>query len=98
ISVVLHKPVSPSALHDAVVHALMPGTGPARRTSVSPQVRFASGQRVLLVEDHPINRELAHELLGLAGLSVTEAQNGVDALIQLERESFDAVLMDVQMP
>jgi two-component system sensor histidine kinase/response regulator len=98
ISVVLHKPVSPSALHDAVVHALLPGAMPSRRTSVSAQVRFAPGQRVLLVEDHPINRELAHELLGLAGLAVVEAQNGVDALIQLERERFDAVLMDVQMP
>jgi len=98
ISGVLHKPVSPSALHDAVVHALVPGSGLRRREASGVDVRFAAGQQVLLVEDHPINRELAHELLGQAGLDVTEAQNGVEALEQLGARRFDAVLMDVQMP
>jgi two-component system sensor histidine kinase/response regulator len=60
--------------------------------------QFAPGQRVLLVEDHPINRELARELLGQAGLEVSEATNGLEALDLLGKETFDAVLMDVQMP
>jgi two-component system, sensor histidine kinase and response regulator len=98
ISVVLHKPVSPSALHDAVVHALVPGGALRRREASRLDVRFASGQDVLLVEDHPINRELARELLGQAGLQVTEACNGVEALERLSERKFDAVLMDVQMP
>jgi two-component system sensor histidine kinase/response regulator len=98
VSVVLHKPVSPSALHDAVVHALAPGARLHRRDAAGSDVRFADGQEVLLVEDHPINRELGRELLRQAGLRVTEAQNGVEALELLGERRFDAVLMDVQMP
>jgi two-component system sensor histidine kinase/response regulator len=96
--VVLHKPVSPSTLHDAVMRVLIPdGATPAPRQSVD--LRFAAGQRVLLVEDNAINREVARELLGLAGLEVAEAFNGLEALRRLDADPpYDAVLMDVQMP
>src|SRR5207245_1787738 len=47
---------------------------------------------------HPINREMARELLGRAGLLVREAENGRVALERLDAERFDVVLMDVQMP
>jgi two-component system sensor histidine kinase/response regulator len=97
IAVVLHKPISPSTLHDAVQHALSPGAR-LRRETRGPSVRFAPGQEVLLVEDHPINRELARELLQQVGLKVTEAHNGLEALALLDAQRFDAVLMDVQMP
>jgi signal transduction histidine kinase/ActR/RegA family two-component response regulator len=53
---------------------------------------------VLLAEDNPINQELAVELLEMRGHSVRIAGNGVEVLAALERESFDVVLMDVQMP
>jgi PAS domain S-box-containing protein len=59
---------------------------------------FAAGQRVLLVEDNEINREVAQEMLVIAGFSVTPTKNGVEALCALKEASFDAVLMDVQMP
>ncbi|MEO7921592.1 MAG: response regulator, partial [Thermoanaerobaculia bacterium] len=98
ITSVLHKPVSPSTLHDAVVHAFAPGATLRRRERRDPAGRFAAGQHVLLVEDHPVNRELARELLGEAGLAVTEARNGIEALEALDVRRFDAVLMDVQMP
>jgi two-component system, sensor histidine kinase and response regulator len=98
IAVVLHKPVSPSALHDAVVHALSPGARRRPRDAAGAVVRFAPGQRVLLAEDHPINRELARELLQQAALVVVEAQNGVEALELLQSQPFEAALMDVQMP
>ena len=96
IDVVLHKPVSPSTLHDAVLRVLEP-------THVSSQhlrsdVRFAAGQRLLLVEDNAINREVARELLTAAGLEVVEAHNGYEALEQLKKNEFAAVMMDVQMP
>jgi two-component system sensor histidine kinase/response regulator len=96
IDVVLHKPVSPSTLHDAVLRVLEPGH-PDPRGSES-EIRFAPGQRLLLAEDNAINREVARELLALAGLAVKEAHNGIEALRLLEEESFDGVLMDVQMP
>ncbi|RYE92830.1 MAG: PAS domain S-box protein [Myxococcales bacterium] len=54
--------------------------------------------RVLLAEDNPINALVASKLLTRAGHSVTVVGNGVDALDTLAQESFDVVLMDVQMP
>jgi CheY-like chemotaxis protein len=56
------------------------------------------GRRVLLAEDNTVNQTLAVRLLEKRGYSVTVAGNGREALAALERESFDIVLMDVQMP
>ncbi|HVR40562.1 MAG TPA: response regulator, partial [Thermoanaerobaculia bacterium] len=96
IDAVLHKPVSPSTLHDALLGVLTPGARRSRATDA--RLRFDSKKRVLLVEDNEINREVARELLRLAGLQVAEAHNGYQALDKLAAETFDAVLMDVQMP
>lgn len=60
--------------------------------------RSLKGARVLLVEDNEINRQVASELLLQAGLMVTGVTNGRQAVQVLESESFDAVLMDIQMP
>jgi signal transduction histidine kinase/CheY-like chemotaxis protein len=54
--------------------------------------------RILLAEDNVVNQRLAQRLLEKAGHTVTLAANGLLALTALEREAFDAVLMDVQMP
>ena len=56
------------------------------------------GARVLLVEDNPINREIAESLLHSAGVSVAVACNGQEALEMLARGCYDGVLMDCQMP
>jgi len=56
------------------------------------------GARILLVEDNPINQEIARHILSRAGLALRTADNGQEALDWLERESFDLVLMDCQMP
>ncbi|MFA7069176.1 MAG: response regulator, partial [Acidaminococcaceae bacterium] len=59
------------------------------------------GKKVLLVEDHPINAEIAEKLLTRKGVIVTCAENGkiaVDRFIGYEEGFFDAVLMDVRMP
>ncbi len=53
---------------------------------------------VLLVEDNPVNRQVAQRLLSLIGLSFVIAENGKEALDQLDHHAFDAVLMDCQMP
>ena len=98
IPTILHKPLSPSGLHDAIVSTLSPGerlrTAPAGLVSAG----FAPGQSVLVVEDQVINRELAREVLTQAGLSVHEARNGLEALAALDGFRPDVVLMDVQMP
>ncbi len=53
---------------------------------------------VLLVEDNPINQEIAVIMLNQQGHGVTVANNGVEALNLLEKDSFDLILMDMQMP
>jgi CheY-like chemotaxis protein len=53
---------------------------------------------VLLVEDNPVNRQVAQRLLSLAGLTLDSAENGQEAIDLLERNRYDAVLMDCQMP
>ena len=54
--------------------------------------------RVLLVEDTPLNQQVASEFLRNAKLHVTVAGNGKEALALLEHNRFDVILMDVQMP
>ncbi len=54
--------------------------------------------RVLLVEDNPVNQRVAAKLLERLGVTVTLANDGSEALAAVQRESFDAILMDCQMP
>ena len=104
---VLHKPVTPSSLHDCLVQArrLEPAAPVvARRTRETAPLSQAvrqrlAGARVLLAEDHPLNQQLACELLRRAGMEVVVAKDGREALEKLENEGpFDGVLMDCQMP
>jgi two-component system sensor histidine kinase/response regulator len=57
-----------------------------------------SGARVLLVEDNPINREVAEELLAGVGLAVDIAVDGAQAVDRVRETAYAVVLMDVQMP
>ncbi|MBK5244613.1 MAG: response regulator [Eubacteriaceae bacterium] len=60
-----------------------------------PQLRDI---RILLVEDNEINREMAWEILQEAGLKVTIANNGREAVDKVKTNAYDIVLMDIQMP
>ena len=83
----------------------MPGPGlepnalcaPAGRTICRGAIAFGSG-RILLADDHEINRFLAITLLSSAGYSVEVAANGLEALGLARENRFDLILMDVQMP
>jgi PAS domain S-box-containing protein len=57
-----------------------------------------SGKRILLVEDEPINREIASALLADAGLIIDTAEDGQQALAAAQRQGYELILMDVQMP
>ena len=57
-----------------------------------------AGRHVLIVEDEPINREIALELLREFGTTADTAENGKHALEMLKTRSYDLVLMDMQMP
>jgi len=60
--------------------------------------RHCRNARLLLVEDVPINREVAQELLRNAGLSFDVAEDGVEALERVRAFHYDLILMDMQMP
>ena len=68
----------------------------ARRET--PSRHALQGVRVLVVDDNAFNREIATTLLERGGIVVATACDGYDALERLQREEFDAVLMDCQMP
>jgi len=103
VGALLTKPVTPSALLDACATALgrtpLASTRSARRAEAQVDHRTAVvGARILLVEDNAFNQELAVDLLGRAGVVVSVAGDGQQALELLAQQPFDAVLMDCQMP
>ena len=69
-----------------------------RRGAERPVAAIRRGSVVLLVEDNAINRLVAQAMLEEAGCIVSFAETGAEALALLANESFDLVLMDVQMP
>jgi CheY-like chemotaxis protein len=103
ISSFLTKPVTSSTLHDAIMLAIGHEVISETRTGTRSEQADAAiaglrGARVLLVEDNEINQELAMELLSTNGIRVEVANDGQQALDMLEKETFDGVLMDCQMP
>jgi signal transduction histidine kinase/CheY-like chemotaxis protein/HPt (histidine-containing phosphotransfer) domain-containing protein len=68
-----------------------------KSASLQAQRRF-EGVHVLLAEDNAFNQQVASEVLAQAGVRVTLANNGQEAVELMRRERFDCVLMDVQMP
>jgi signal transduction histidine kinase len=70
---------------------------PAPKQAAAPEGGLP-GMRVLLVEDHPVNRTLALALLQRLGQRVEVAENGRQAVDLVQTQAYDVVLMDVQMP
>ncbi len=107
IEVYLMKPLKQSELLEAVRTAL---EAPNRRRQWRPEPLQLAPPRspasaagpsrlhALLVEDNLVNQKLAIHLLEKQDFSVVLATNGKEALAALEREPFDLILMDVQMP
>lgn len=66
--------------------------------SARPIHRDGRAARILIVEDHPVNQMLAQRFVGRAGYEFGLAEDGEQALEMIQAESWDAVLMDCQMP
>jgi two-component system sensor histidine kinase/response regulator len=99
----LLKPVNPSVLFDAIMQAFgkeISGATGRRRIEEREAAALQNirGARILLAEDNEINQQVAREILQGAGLRVTLANNGQEAVDAVQKEHYDAVLMDVQMP
>ena len=67
-------------------------------TAPRAETRDLAGLRVLLVDDHPMNRDLGGTVLGLLGCEVAVAVDGAEAVEMAGALAFDAILMDVHMP
>ena len=57
-----------------------------------------SQEKILVVEDTPLNMELCRDLLEVAGYTVYEATDAQEAIEQVKQEKFDLILMDIQLP
>ncbi len=100
IDAYITKPVRQARLRDCMLHLLLPSTAaqPNRSLETFPKIDSVAGLRVLLVEDNPVNREVASGMLDSLGCVTTLAEDGGKALEKLDSGQFDVVLMDCQMP
>ncbi|MCP4682706.1 MAG: response regulator, partial [Desulfobacterales bacterium] len=100
----LTKPVNTSILFNAIMDVF--GKKEAKTITKEKDLRDKDsllkkklkGTRILLAEDNLTNQEIAIAVLEVAGIDVTIANNGKEAVEAAERNSFDAILMDIQMP
>jgi CheY-like chemotaxis protein len=102
----LTKPIKASQLHDTLMDIFAQDKrwrGPERPDEMAKsQFDAEMGERlplrILLVEDNAVNQKLALRLLARMGYRTDVAGNGLEAIDALQRQPYDVVLMDVQMP
>jgi len=98
----LHKPLRQSQLFDTLMNLL--GEVVAQRAqepsgaSANADLGLRHPLRILLAEDNAVNQKLALRLLQQMGYRADLASNGLEAIESIERQTYDLVLMDVQMP
>ena len=104
----LTKPIKPSHLYDVLAgifaksvarpNATSVKSVADRKSGIDPEMAKKNPLRILLAEDLLVNQKLAMRLLGQMGYRADVASNGLEAIESLERQPYDAILMDVQMP
>ena len=94
----LTKPIKQTDLHRAILAALGSPVGETVVSETPAAVPTGRRLRLLLAEDNPVNQKLAVRLLEKKGHTVVVAGDGIEAVRAVADQSFDLVLMDVQMP
>lgn len=97
---IISKPVKQSSLFDAIMETVT-NSDPVSNDVLSGCRDFFSHPRqtrILLVEDNPINQRVALEIFATAGVAPVVVDSGEKALDCIKNQSFDAIMMDVQMP
>ncbi|MEM7331165.1 MAG: response regulator [Chloroflexota bacterium] len=103
-AVYLKKPVRPSKLFQAIKHVVsgdeLNKSAKVKQTGafLDPTMGIRIPLKILLAEDNKVNQMVAKRMLQRIGFRADVAGNGVEALEALERQYYDVVLMDVQMP
>ncbi len=100
---VLTKPLRQSQLFDTLVtllaHDIAPKAAqPAAKPKIDASLAARHPLRILLAEDNVVNQKLALRILQQMGYRADLASNGIEAIESVERQTYDVVLMDVQMP
>ncbi len=101
----LNKPATLSSLNDLLLRLLQDvddtppaGAVPNGESELQRIAAASGGVRILIVEDNPINQEVARDLLTEAGLTVDLADDGARAVEMAAATAYHAILMDMQMP
>jgi len=99
----LAKPLHQSQLFDMLVGLLVRDAAPRAasapaKPSMDRDMAARHPLRILLAEDNVVNQKLALRLLSQMGYRADVASNGIEAIESIERQPYDVVLMDVQMP
>src|SRR5947209_3132173 len=100
----LHKPIKPSQLYNVLLSLFAEAEQPVLKQAGAAGTQFDAllGQRlplrILLAEDNTVNQKLALRQLERMGYRADVAANGLEVLQALQRQSYDVILMDVQMP
>ncbi|MBF0460048.1 MAG: response regulator [Magnetococcales bacterium] len=103
VDLFLDKPFTCALLLQVIQEVLRAGDLPRNQTSrilvnETAAMERLCGARILVVDDNVINQEIASALLTQVGLRVVVVNDGVEAVARVQQESFDGILMDVQMP
>ncbi|RPI67704.1 MAG: response regulator, partial [Geobacteraceae bacterium] len=99
----LVKPIRPSALFDSLVgifdtQVQTQALAAAPKSGLDAEMAARHPLRILLAEDNAVNQKLALRLLSQMGYRADVEANGLEAIQAVERQIYDVVLMDVQMP
>jgi len=97
ITQIIRKPLKQRELAVAIEAARRESTVD-REARPGGMLRFDREVKILLAEDNPVNLKVSRLLLEQMGCRVVVAENGGDAVNAMKRQSFDVVLMDIQMP
>lgn len=103
---VVHKPLRQShllqTLHQVLSLAPAPGpvsgSKPASPAEPSPPLQVTHTLKILLAEDNEVNQRVAKQMLLTLGYEADVAQDGLEVLEAIQKQTYDLILMDVQMP
>ncbi|KAF0249293.1 MAG: multi-sensor hybrid histidine kinase, partial [bacterium] len=104
-SATLIKPIKQSQLYDILVNTVAKTVDKASRMDGLPKSSYSEPNlattlplRILLAEDNVVNQKVAIQILKRMGYRADLAANGLEVIESLKRQSYDVILMDVQMP